>query len=815
MYACIVITRQLLLCGNCGPQPTHHANSCCCGNCAPQPTHHANSCYVATVLPSLPTTRILEQAKHFVALKVVKSASHYTETALDEIKLLKCVIVYECGEWSCHKAAKARSSVNISFVTVSKRNKRKCLSEQSESNEEQTMVRESDASDPKRDKTVQLLDDFKISGVNGTHVCMVFEVLGHNLLKLIVRSNYQGIPLPNVKCIIRQVSRRDSDTQFAPTRISVQHNLTSDWRQNPSIVRLKGRSEMSNKAPNNVLEGLDYLHTKCKIIHTDIKPENILLCVEESYVRKLATEAAQWRKMGLKLPCSLVSAAPRDPGTLELRSKVFKSKKRKSNKKSKRQDRPLEENIKPFQELNDSKHESDISVVPVDLVKLQESENDSSSDAASVDELDLAEDVTPDTNNLTSNVLLTNKTSVHLTDNVFNDTEQKHVKNTTEESITKSQIYVENRKSFAEMEQADIHHPQQLTVNFCNGQHSGPSEGKMEETQESQRHVLGRSESQAISHINSASHKYNHNENKPFRRVASCPDAQRLVKALDPVLDVCDIKVKIADLGNSCWSVSVQRWESKAVQACVYSKLHKNKGRGTTHTRAHDWVYQTLGDVLRIDLLACFITRNCALKKMCVNMYLSLNPSFTILVSTVDSTALGINSSYNLFQAFELATGDYLFEPHSGEDYSRDEDHLAHIIELLGTIPKHLIFSGKYSREYFNKKGDVNRHLTLNGQRDLQSIIIGGAKIQAQCYSVLDATDIVCLQGSASLPPSSELRHITKLKPWRLREVLTEKYEWNNADAKAFADFLTPMLAFELSERVTAQECLKHPWLSS
>lgn len=66
-------------------------------------------------------------------------------------------------------------------------------------------VRESDENDPKRDKTVQLLDDFKISGVNGTHVCMVFEVLGHNLLKFIIRSNYQGIPLANVKSIIRQV----------------------------------------------------------------------------------------------------------------------------------------------------------------------------------------------------------------------------------------------------------------------------------------------------------------------------------------------------------------------------------------------------------------------------------------------------------------------------------------------------------------------------------------------------------------------------------------------------------------------------------
>jgi hypothetical protein len=34
---------------------------------------------------------------------------------------------------------------------------------------------------------------------------MVFEVLGHNLLKFIIRSNYQGIPLYNVKLIMKQV----------------------------------------------------------------------------------------------------------------------------------------------------------------------------------------------------------------------------------------------------------------------------------------------------------------------------------------------------------------------------------------------------------------------------------------------------------------------------------------------------------------------------------------------------------------------------------------------------------------------------------
>ena len=48
--------------------------------------------------------------------------------------------------------------------------------------------------------------------------------------------------------------------------------------------------------------------------------------------------------------------------------------------------------------------------------------------------------------------------------------------------------------------------------------------------------------------------------------------------------------------------------------------------------------------------------------------------------------------------AFELLTGDYLFDPHSGDNWSRDEDHIALITELIGTLPKRIVLSGKYSR---------------------------------------------------------------------------------------------------------------------
>lgn len=66
----------------------------------------------------------------------------------------------------------------------------------------------------------------------------------------------------------------------------------------------------------------------------------------------------------------------------------------------------------------------------------------------------------------------------------------------------------------------------------------------------------------------------------------------------------------------------------------------------------------------------------------------------------------------------------------------------------------------------------------------------------------------------AATNATGELRHITKLKPWGLCDVLLEKYQWDERDATAFADFLIPMLEFDPERRATAEQCLRHPWLS-
>ncbi|KAK4375927.1 hypothetical protein RND71_006604 [Anisodus tanguticus] len=113
---------------------------------------------------------------------------------------------------------------------------------------------------------------------------------------------------------------------------------------------------------------------------------------------------------------------------------------------------------------------------------------------------------------------------------------------------------------------------------------------------------------------------------------------------------------------------------------------------------------------------------------------------------------------------FELTTGDVLFDPHSGDNYDRDEDHLALMMELLGMMPRKIALGGRHSREFFNRYGD--------------------------------------------------LRHIRRLRFWTLGKVLMEKYDFCEQDANEMADFLIPILDFVPEKRPIAAQCLSHPWIT-
>ena len=387
-----------------------------------------------------------------VALKVVRSATHYTETAVDEIKL-------------CQRIANA------------------------------------DPAHPGHAHVVSLLDQFEHQGPNGKHVCMVFEVLGENLLGLIKRYEHRGIPMTVVKQITRQI-----------------------------------------------LLGLDYLHRECGIIHTDLKPENVLIAIDdvEEVARAAASETAEEMKL---------------PETLKRRPRYSR----------------IITGSQPLPSPAAVNHKAFINVSPPNLKEGEGREGSAMAKERQRQEVDVemqnANDKAPP--------FQRQKTADGITDDVS--------------SITLS------------------------------------------------------SSNEAKPHLEKSTHGH-----KTVLAAAQAGNGTSSNLKESGNIDLSRITVKIADLGNACWTHhhftnDIQTRQYRAPEVILGAKWGAS---------ADCWS------------MACM--------------------------------------------TFELLTGDYLFDPKSGKTYEKDDDHIAQIEELLGHFPRNIALSGKFSGDIFNKKGALRKIDKLN-----------------------------------------------------------------------------------------------------
>ena len=110
--------------------------------------------------PSFPphaiTSSSRDRENRHSALKIIKSAGRYSETARDEIKLLR-------------------------------------------------QISNASPSHPGRSHIVAFLDSFIHTASPATHICITFEPLGANLLSLIEKNRRKGVPPCVVKSITKQV----------------------------------------------------------------------------------------------------------------------------------------------------------------------------------------------------------------------------------------------------------------------------------------------------------------------------------------------------------------------------------------------------------------------------------------------------------------------------------------------------------------------------------------------------------------------------------------------------------------------------------
>lgn len=480
-----------------------------------------------------------------VAMKIVRSARNYRETAIDEIKLL-------------------------------------------------SKINHSDPLHPGHDHLIKLLDYFDHKGENGTHICMVFEVLGENLLSLIKRYKHKGLPLKFVKQISKQI-----------------------------------------------LFAMDFLHRQCGIIHTDIKPENIMLEIEDvekivEFLENTEREKLILRKVSTRLSSnknSINNLSKSNSNSVHSNTNTsITSNNNNNNNNDQEQKQPLQ-----------SKSSSQIQ--SYNIPQSQSSLNRNPSSVHKVDSIDIK-------------IPLPAAASEENSPQFSMRKARRHTIITGSQPLP-SPLRSRSASFFTSPLSSALNSLNDNGTSTSNNRSNHNSTGATDEYENmnslsnSNLSPIQNSGSNAImGGFDFSSYTDNKNSIQNLQDLMKKPHLLKSMIDEDPlsvpppsadeIQDDDIIKIKIADLGNACW---VYKHFTEDVQTRQYRSPEVILGA--------PW-----GCSADIWSVGCLI--------------------------------------------FELITGDYLFDPTEGPSFGKNDDHLAQIIELVGAIPPDVIAAGYDAKKYFH-----------------------------------------------------------------------------------------------------------------
>ena len=480
---------------------------------------------------------------------------------------------------------------------------------------------------------IELLNNFVHFGMHGKHYCSTFHIMGPNLLEIIrfFEKEYgTGIPISLVK------------------KITIQ-----------------------------LLIGLDFMHRMGGVIHTDLKPENVMIDLSKELIHEVV-EQLKFVKM-LPLSMKYLKALQSNTG-------VSKNKKKKKKKKIAERDSTAAKSEPVGNSgsvsCNSPEHKSEpepkntqigeavsgqdqlkqeFALADANFLKEGKEEPTLANSAMKEEKMKREDEnmnkLEPDQQN--GNQVPQPSTDLKKEDNdpkpsphqstapneVCNSSQIKNELEGQQDKVNQSPVEISSGSNQTKpKEESSKGHPQSSSVEIM--------EEKPWEESKSNTVIEGEfSKEESMEEAREGEIEYHNEEEFDGHENVNCFGENKEYtyywKEKVKVLLNENLKIKLVDLGNACWikkhfTDNIQTREYRSPEAILGSRYEANTDMWS---------------------LACMV--------------------------------------------FELLTGDYLFRPESDRAEPRDELHLALFISTLGKMPKKIALEGKYSREVFNKSGKL------------------------------------------------------------------------------------------------------------